>query len=65
MVPLRYELRNGDRVEVLTNPNQKPSRDWVNIAKTGSALSKICRTIREEERALAVTLERKLLKRNT
>ncbi len=63
MVPLRYELRNGDRVEVLTNPNQKPSRDWVNIAKTGGALSKIRRTIREEERAIAVTLGKELLEK--
>ena len=63
MVPLRYELKNGDRVEVLTNPNQKPSRDWVNIAKTGSALTKIRRTIREEERAMAVTLGKELLEK--
>ncbi|MDP6931520.1 MAG: TGS domain-containing protein, partial [Myxococcota bacterium] len=50
MVPLRYELGNGDRIEILTNANQQPNRDWLEIARTGRALSKIRRHIREEER---------------
>ena len=50
MVPLKYELKSGDTVEVLTRDDQRPSRDWLNIARTGRALSKIRREIREDER---------------
>jgi len=50
MVPLRYELKSGDTVEVLTREEQRPSRDWLTIARTGRALSKIRREIREDER---------------
>ncbi len=41
IVSLGYELQMGDRVDVLTNKNASPSRDWLNIVKTSSARSKI------------------------
>ena len=41
VVPLSYELQMGDRVEILTQNNASPSRDWLNIVKTPSARSKI------------------------
>ncbi|MGN0054976.1 MAG: TGS domain-containing protein, partial [Atopobiaceae bacterium] len=41
VVPLTYKLQTGDRVEILTNKNSHPSRDWMNIAVTPSARSKI------------------------
>jgi GTP pyrophosphokinase len=61
MVPLRYELRSGDRVEILTSPNQQPNRDWLKIAKTGRAISKIRRHLRQQEREHGIRLGRDML----
>ncbi len=41
VAPLTTSLASGDRVEILTNKNSRPSRDWLNIVKTPSARSKI------------------------
>lgn len=41
VVPLAYKLESGDRVEILTNKNAKPSRDWLNLVATPSAKAKI------------------------
>ena len=41
VVPLTYHLQMGDRVEILTNKNAHPSRDWMNIVVTPSARSKV------------------------
>ena len=43
VAPLTHVLLTGDRVEILTNKNAKPSRDWLNIVKTPSSKSKIRR----------------------
>jgi len=61
MVPLRYELRSADRVEILTSPNQQPNRDWLKIAKTGRAISKIRRHLRQQEREHGIRLGRDML----
>ena len=61
MVPLRYVLKSGDTVEILTRVDQRPSRDWLNIARTGRALSKIRREIREDERKMGRELGQNLL----
>ena len=41
VVPLTHKLQSGDRVEILTNKNAHPSRDWMSIVVTPSARSKI------------------------
>ncbi len=41
VVPLSYELQMGDRVEIITQNNAKPSRDWLNIVATPGARQKI------------------------
>lgn len=61
MVPLRYELKSSDTIEILTRTGQRPSRDWLNIARTGRALSKIRREIREDEREMGRELGQGLL----
>ena len=43
VMPLSHELSMGDRIEILTNKNAKPSRDWLTLVKTPSARSKIRR----------------------
>ncbi len=47
MVPLRYHLQNGDIVEVMTSPNQKPSHTWLDLVVTGRARTKIRQYLRE------------------
>ena len=63
IVPLRYQLRNGDVVEIMTSPNARPSRDWVNFVKTARARSKIRHYLAENERATAIELGKKLFEK--
>lgn len=49
IVPLDYKLQSGETVEILTNPQQRPRRDWLEIARTSSAISKIRRYLRKQE----------------
>lgn len=50
MVPLRHTLKSGDTLEILTNKNQTPSKDWLNIAKTSRAKTKIKQWLLKIER---------------
>ncbi len=61
IVPLRYVLQSGDRLEILTSVNQKPSRDWLEIARTGRAIQKIRRQLRAEEVERGKVLGRDML----
>ncbi|MFQ5881734.1 MAG: RelA/SpoT family protein [Candidatus Methylomirabilales bacterium] len=63
IVPLRYELHNGDIVEILTSPNQRPSRDWLKIVKTSRARGRIKAWIKNEERIRSVALGKELLEK--
>jgi GTP pyrophosphokinase len=63
IVPLKYQLRNGDMVEILTSPSARPSRDWMNFVKTSRARSKIRHYLAESERAMAVELGEKLFEK--
>ncbi len=63
LVPLRYTLRQGDIVEVITSPNQHPSRDWLKIIKSTRARSKINQWLKVEERARSLALGRELFER--
>ncbi|MGE3547550.1 MAG: bifunctional (p)ppGpp synthetase/guanosine-3',5'-bis(diphosphate) 3'-pyrophosphohydrolase, partial [Kofleriaceae bacterium] len=61
IVPLRYQLRNGDTIEIITNPNQKPNKDWLKLVKTSKARTKIRYLLRQEQRDKAVVLGTELL----
>src|SRR5687767_3366850 len=63
MVPLRTRLKNGDIVEIVTNPAHKPSRDWLNFVATSRARNKIKHLIQEEEKQRAIDVGRKLLEK--
>ena len=63
LVPLRTPLGSGDIVEILTAPNQTPSRDWLSFVVTSRARHKIRHFIHEQEKRQAVELGRRLLER--
>ncbi len=63
IVPLRTELQNGDVIEILTTPNSKPSRDWLNYATTSRARNRIRHWISEQQRADSIEIGRKLLEK--
>ncbi len=50
LVPLSYELKNGDQVQVITKSNQRPTEDWLKMVVTGKAKSKIRSAMKEERR---------------
>lgn len=64
IVPLEYELKNGDIVEILTQSNvQGPSRDWLKIAKTSQARNKINQWFKKERKEENVIKGKELLDR--
>ena len=63
LVPLKYELQNGDLVEIETSPHQRPNRDWMRFVRTTRARSKLRAWLRVEEKERALSLGRELLER--
>ncbi|HEY1985932.1 MAG TPA: bifunctional (p)ppGpp synthetase/guanosine-3',5'-bis(diphosphate) 3'-pyrophosphohydrolase [Terracidiphilus sp.] len=63
MVPLRTKLRTGDIVEIVTQKDHKPSRDWLTFVKSPRARNKIKHWLNEDQRRRAVDIGRKLLER--
>lgn len=67
VVNIRHELQSGDQVEIMTQTNQKPKQEWLNIVKTSRAKSKIRLALKETQRTEGIfakeTLERKFKNR--
>lgn len=63
MVPLKYRLKNGDTVEVITSNTQVPSKDWLKICVTNRAKSKIRAYVKEEQRKRSLILGKDLVER--
>lgn len=63
IVPLRYKLRNGDTVEVLTSNHAHPSKDWLTFVKTSRAQARIRGYIKAQQREKSLHLGRELTER--
>ena len=61
--PLRYALKNGDVVEILTQAGHQPSKDWLGLVKTPRARNRIKHVINAVERAKAVEIGQKSLEK--
>ena len=63
IVPLKYNLKNGDVVEILTQTGHMPSKDWLGLVKTPRARNKIKHVINATEHAKAIEIGQKYLER--
>jgi guanosine-3',5'-bis(diphosphate) 3'-pyrophosphohydrolase len=61
LVPLRYRLRQGDTVEILTNPNQGPREEWLKMCVSSRARARIKHQLRQEERTRLRALGKSLV----
>ncbi|MDP2387693.1 MAG: bifunctional (p)ppGpp synthetase/guanosine-3',5'-bis(diphosphate) 3'-pyrophosphohydrolase [Bacteroidota bacterium] len=66
LVPLSYQIKGGDQIEILTSNKQTPKEDWISFVTTAKAKSKIKHALKEAHRAVAEEgreiLERKFYK---
>jgi GTP pyrophosphokinase len=53
LVPLNYELKNGDQVEIITSQNQKPTINWFDYVTTSRAKNKIRNVLNENTKKIA------------
>ena len=60
MIPLRYELRTGNIVEIVTSKGSHPSKDWLNFVKTVKARSRIRQWIKDQEKERSLSLGREM-----
>src|SRR5271157_5150002 len=63
IVALRYKLRSGDIVEILTQPGHHPSRDWLGFVKSPRARQKIKHWLKIHQRERAIEIGRKLIEK--
>jgi guanosine-3',5'-bis(diphosphate) 3'-pyrophosphohydrolase len=60
IVPLQYELKTGDTIEISTSKKSHPSKDWLNFVKTVKARSRIRQWIKTQEKERSITLGREM-----
>ncbi len=63
IVPLKYALQNGDIVEILTHPGGHPRLDWLSLAHTSRARSKVRAWLNANERSSSEALGKELTER--
>ena len=61
--PFSTPLKNGDMVEIITDKNRHPHRDWLKIVKTSKAKSRIQHYLRTEERVAAIALGKEMMEK--
>jgi len=64
LVPLRYRLRNGDTIEIVSTANQAPSKDWLGTVKTSRAKARIRAWLRHQQRTRSLAIGREILERD-
>ena len=60
LVSLKYQLKNGNIIEIITSQQHRPSRDWLRFVKTSRARTKINNWIKSEERSKSIELGREI-----
>ncbi|MGM0453554.1 MAG: RelA/SpoT family protein [Thermodesulfobacteriota bacterium] len=60
LMPLQYQLKSGDIVEIMTTKGHQPSKDWINFVKTVKAKSRIRQFIRKQEKERSLSLGREM-----
>ncbi len=63
IVPLKYQLRSGDTVEILRGKKPQPHKDWLSVVKTSRAKAKIRQWLRQEEQDKSSLIGRELLEK--
>ena len=63
LVPLKTILHNGDSVEVMTSPNQNPSKDWLRFVKSSKARNRIRHWVKEQERQRSLEIGKEVLEK--
>jgi GTP pyrophosphokinase len=63
MVPLKHQLANGDRVEIITSKTQTPSKDWLKFLVTNKAKSKVRQFVKEEQRRNSIALGKEIVEK--
>ncbi len=64
LVPLKTILRNGDSIEVMTSPNQTPSKDWLRFVKSSKARNRIRYWVKEQERQRSLEIGKEILEKD-
>ncbi|MTI80100.1 MAG: bifunctional (p)ppGpp synthetase/guanosine-3',5'-bis(diphosphate) 3'-pyrophosphohydrolase [Firmicutes bacterium] len=63
IVPLDYKLKNGNIIEIITNKNNGPSRDWINTVKTSQAKARIRQWFKREEKEENIIKGKEMIER--
>ncbi len=65
LVPIRTPLQNGDMVEIVTNAQRNPSRDWLSFVATSRAKSKIRQWLSSQQKQRAMEIGRRIFEKET